>query len=420
MSRKFINYTAVGLLFSILFVPSLKSIDKVAEHFLAISILNIILSLGVVFFIEKKDFTLFEIFKIKEFKIFIALIIWATGSLIYTYNIPESIIELSEISSVFITATLIYFLLKKGHYSKKELVWFPVIILFIESAFLWSDYFVLTNYNFLKDYNVSNLKGVYMNKNIASASLAIKVPFLLYVLNHTKNKILKTIIIIASLSTIILIVLGSARAFILALIVIIVLYLLFILIDYRAKKFSITAISIILSGLFLGNIFTQQNGNTVNNRLETIKDINQDESASQRLRYYFHGIDQIKSNLLIGVGLGNWKLKSIDYDSKGIINYVIPYNMHNDFLELGAELGIIGMLLYLSLFVLIAYRIWIYIFKFKDYEDRILITTIGISFVIYLIDANFNFPLTRTESQVNFIFLFVIYLLVINEKRELK
>ena len=420
MSRKFINYIAVGLLFSILFVPSLKSIDKVAEHFLAISILNIILSIGVVFFIEKKDFTFFEIFKIKEFKIFIALIIWATSSLIYTYNIPESIIELSEISSVFISATLIYFLLKKGHYSIKELVWFPVIILFIESAFLWSDYFMLTDYNFLKDYNVANLKGVYMNKNIASASLAIKVPFLLYVLNHTKNKILKTIIIIASLSTIILIVLGSARAFILALIVIIVLYLLFIFIDYRAKKFSITAISIILSGLFLGNIFTQQKGNTVNNRLETIKDINQDESASQRLRYYFHGIDQIKSNLLIGVGLGNWKLKSIDYDSKGIKNYVIPYNMHNDFLELGAELGIIGMLLYLSLFVLIAYRIWIYIFKVKNYEDRILITTIGISFVIYLIDANFNFPLTRTESQVNFIFLFVIYLLVINEKREPK
>ena len=47
----------------------------------------------------------------------------------------------------------------------------------------------------------------------------------------------------------------------------------------------------------------------------------------------------IKSNPILGVGLGNWKLKSIEYDAKDIEGYVVPYHAHSDFIQLGAELG---------------------------------------------------------------------------------
>ena len=53
----------------------------------------------------------------------------------------------------------------------------------------------------------------------------------------------------------------------------------------------------------------------------------------------------MKSNPVFGVGLGNWKLKSIEYDAKDILGYVVPYHAHSDFIQLGAELGIIGFLL---------------------------------------------------------------------------
>ena len=45
------------------------------------------------------------------------------------------------------------------------------------------------------------------------------------------------------------------------------------------------------------------------------------------------------SNPIFGVGLGNWKLKSIDYDLKDIEGYVVPYHAHSDFIQIGAELG---------------------------------------------------------------------------------
>ena len=59
------------------------------------------------------------------------------------------------------------------------------------------------------------------------------------------------------------------------------------------------------------------------------------------------------------MGLGNWKLKSIEYDAKDILGYVVPYHAHSDFYPLGAELGIIGFLLYLLVFLLAVYFVTI-------------------------------------------------------------
>ena len=49
----------------------------------------------------------------------------------------------------------------------------------------------------------------------------------------------------------------------------------------------------------------------------------------------------MSSNPILGVGLGNWKFKSIDYDKKDIFGYTVPYHAHSDFIQLGAELGVI-------------------------------------------------------------------------------
>ena len=75
-----------------------------------------------------------------------------------------------------------------------------------------------------------------------------------------------------------------------------------------------------------------------------------DDSKNQRLRYYKAGVEQVSNNPIIGVGFGNWKLESIKYDKDASIQYIVPYHMHNDFLQIGAELGLIGFVLYLLFF----------------------------------------------------------------------
>ena len=90
-------------------------------------------------------------------------------------------------------------------------------------------------------------------------------------------------------------------------------------------------------------------------RAATISLSTNDGSVNQRLRYYEDVLTHLSSNPIFGVGLGNWKLKSIEYDANDILGYVVPYHAHSDFIQLGAELGIIGFILYLSIFLLAIY-----------------------------------------------------------------
>ena len=77
-------------------------------------------------------------------------------------------------------------------------------------------------------------------------------------------------------------------------------------------------------------------------RASTISFSTNDGSVNQRLRYYEDVLTHFSSNPIFGVGFGNWKFKSIDYDKKDIFGYTVPYHAHSDFIQIGAELGIIG------------------------------------------------------------------------------
>ena len=84
-----------------------------------------------------------------------------------------------------------------------------------------------------------------------------------------------------------------------------------------------------------------QNSANINNRISTISA--DDKSVSLRLGYYKQAFNHFIKNPFIGVGLGNWKLKSIDYDNKTMTGYIVQYHAHNDFLQFLAELGIIEL-----------------------------------------------------------------------------
>ena len=133
-------------------------------------------------------------------------------------------------------------------------------------------------------------------------------------------------------------------------------------------------------------------------RAATIRLNTNNNSINQRLRYYEDVLTHFSSNPMFGTGLGNWKLSSIHYDRDDINGYIVPYHAHSDFIQLGAELGFIGFLLYLGIFLLAAYYAFILLFRAKlDKDDQwfvfLLITALG----VYFIDANLNFPIARPQ-----------------------
>ena len=90
-------------------------------------------------------------------------------------------------------------------------------------------------------------------------------------------------------------------------------------------------------------------------------------------------VEHILNNPIVGSGLGNWKLVSILYDKEFINGYVVPYHMHNDFIQIGTELGIPGFFMYLGLFGVLLFYI-VYIAKSKLPENTKFFVAFGHGF----------------------------------------
>ena len=187
----------------------------------------------------------------------------------------------------------------------------------------------------------------------------------------------------------------------------IISFLFFIIYFFKSRKKIFQNIIFIiiplLFSLFVNQSFIKNKGADAISRALTIGEITTDESITARIRYYQDVVEHLTKHPIFGVGLGNWKLKSIEYDRLNMKGYIVPYHAHSDFIQLGAELGLIGAILYLSIFLICIWLGFKTIFNRKNesLEKSIFIFTLLISLGVYSIDASLNFPIARPQVLVS-------------------
>ena len=119
------------------------------------------------------------------------LMIWAIGSYYYAINSVETIINFPRYFNVYVSIILSFFLISK---IKNPFVFISYLIsgfLFIELISYYNDYIQFFSNN---DYfDPVKVKGVSGNKNITAASIAIKIPFVLYLMNISRSRIIISI-----------------------------------------------------------------------------------------------------------------------------------------------------------------------------------------------------------------------------------
>lgn len=398
------------LLISTGLIPNYGALDRIATQWFYLSLLN---TIGLsIFLVDKKykHVSFKSLIKFKPLLFLMLFIVWGISSYLYAINSTEVIVKIIRWIQLPISLSILMMFFNTNHLNYVSIISVMVTcILFVELYFSYSTYFDLTkftSYNFSYAYLI---KGATGNKNINAASILIKIPFVLLLLFRQKTLIVKILLGLLIAFTCYLVLILSARAAILSLILITVVLSIktvAFLISKRNFPKDLSSLIMILSFAFPILLFSLQyssnNTASIANRVSTIN--TEDTSTQQRLRYYQHSFDQLIDNPLVGVGLGNWKIKSVDYDKKDIVGYIMPYHTHNDFLEIGAELGLIGLILYLLIFLKPVLTVLNKKTIEKLYNTNTLILLSGI---IYFIDASLNFPHARPVMQIPFLLILV-------------
>lgn len=271
--------------------------------------------------------------------------------------------------------------------------------------------------------DANDIRGFYGNKNITAAAIAFKIPFVLILLDRVKKIFFKALIyVFICLSFFTLLVLSARAVYLSVLLCIAFLIFVFIIKSYFNKKSFLSLFGItkhyILTLIIAIIIFLPLNRNEesvdIASRVQTVVENRDDESISQRLRFYNHAINQISSTPLIGCGIGNWKVVSIKYESKNMYSYVVPFFTHNDFLEIFAETGILGLTPFI-IFITLIFRLNFTNIKlwFHDKSD-LKSVILAMPLIVYFVDMNLNFPLARPSMQI--LLLLYVFILLNNSK----
>lgn len=122
-------------------------------------------------------------------------------------------------------------------------------------------------------------------------------------------------------------------------------------------------------------------------------------------------LEMIKEKPFFGFGAGTYKLLFPFYESKILhipvyesYPYIVSKDAHNDYLQIGSELGIIGMLLFIGFLGVILISGVRLLFQINDDSKIIYIGMIS-AIVSFSIHAFFNFPLKIAPVS----FLFFLY-----------
>lgn len=408
----------IGLYLLLHFVPNFGSVDVIGSQWLALSLLNLLV-LG--FILAKKYHYLSAIGHIAGTAISIAyfvLIIWSAASYFYAVNPTEVLVNFARLFNTAVVFFNIAVLLWKRD---DNFIFSSIIITFVLLIESFSTLQVFFSGLYNTDFNtlIMSLKGNTGNKNILAASLAIKLPFVFYIIFNS-GRLLKYISILAIMSSIFAIAVINARTTYLSValcVFLAIVYSIYVYWSSPSRTFkNIYPLFYILVPIVIGFTSAQiivseaqtleaediGGYGTVVDRLATIN--LSEQSSSGRIGFWRNAVDYISHHPVFGAGLGNWKLVSIPYVKEITDELIVPYHAHNDFLEMTAELGIPGGALFISLFVfllLYAIKIW----RTNVSAPKHGIVFLMLSLVAYFFDAFLNFPAERPATQILFSFI---------------
>ena len=353
----------------------------------------------------------FQIPKSISFYSYLAFIVWAGLSIIWSINYGEAMFQEWQYFMGFMVVVVFFNLLMDNYHTTLKMLWYSsAIILIIYLSFAIIQIAGLDEISWVQLYHVS---GINTHKNHLSAMLFMLASFLLTALYDTNSKFLKTFLLaLISISFSVIFFLKS-RAVLLGMVVSIVAFIVIYCIHIRRPRISLklklvtVILSIILSLLYFTVLIRNYTSSIALDSYEKSEaqiNISSTSSLNERFILWNKTYHIVDKKPLLGCGTGNWQICFPEVGLNGLnqmdywnVNFTKP---HNEYLGILAENGYLGLVLYLTFICSIVICSGFVIIEIKD-KKEFLFGAIIVSIICgCCINAIFDFHNSRIEYLV--------------------
>ena len=396
------------------FIPDFGGADVMGSQWLYVSMVDFAILSYILFNQKQYTIAIEAVLKLKFTIVYSFLVLWALLSLTYSMNAIESLVCLARLLSTY----LIFINLSILFYKKELITLFNVVSILVGVVLFFDALYVITGFSknmvdMNLDQNIVSLTGKNGNKNVMAASLLIKFPFLLFVIVHNKliGKIAGFVVLFLGMMALFIL---NTRSTYVGLGVLFIMFSAAIILLNKMQGIKVIGINLAYFILPLVFAFFAANGmltkavdiqgfqSTYGAITKRVGDINVASEQNTRIKLWKAAIDYSTKHPFLGAGYGNWKLASIPYEKEYTNDLFVPYHCHNDYIEMFADLGVIGGLSFAALFVLLGITTIQFWVKSKNDQHKFIMAIALMAIACYFVDAFFNFPAERTSMQTMF------------------
>lgn len=342
-----------------------------------------------------------------------------TLSLLWSNSPMVSLLELP----LFLVGPILYFIVVNNIRNERQINRLLSVLLIISSLLGMYGIFQYNgiDFSFWKaNVGRNQVFGLFGNVNYFAEYMIVPLPLAISLFFATRNRTHKILLLVGILAMGVSLILTFTRGSYLA-IGISSLFMFFLYLVSRGKSFIkehkkifIIILAFIILVTFLFAIPNPLNKpGTVISKVKSrisISQFTKGSSLKRRIAIWKFTALIIKDHPMLGSGIGTFKYNSLNYQAKffdqGENRRLYPYGIadkvHNEYLQLGAEIGILGLGIFLWLIIsYFSYGVRI-LKKLKDkYKQGIVIGLMG-GIVAVLIDGIFGFPLHLPATLVLF------------------
>ena len=342
-------------------------------------------------------------------------LVFGSLSLIWTANIYHSITALP----LFLAAPILYYIISQSIKEQKFIERLLIIIIItgtLLGAYGIFQYFGIDFKFWTGNVGRGQVFGLFGNVNYFAEFLILPLSLTIGLAVSYKNKFNRLLLIIA------VIIMGAAlfltftRGSYLA-IALTIPVLLFVFLKGTTEKaekkyykklllYFLVMIIIGISVIYIPHPFNQKGTPLGQLRTRTtIQSLTSGSSILRRIATWKFTWMMIEDNLLLGSGLGTYDYLSLKYQADFFARnnnrerypHGFAAQAHNEYLQMWAELGLIGLLLFFVILFFYYRNVLYYIHKVNDKQKALIISMAG-GVTAILIDAVFGFPLQLTAS----------------------